>query len=155
MIKLNIVNNSFSTKYQKLIDILQDLFVHLSKMKEWKNFKGEINLVLIDDFEIQVLNLKYRNKNEPTDVLSFSYLQKQEIESNTNLRKILGEIFIAKTRAIQDAQELQIKLQTELNKLLVHGFLHILGFDHKKKSDYQKMKKNEDLILNFYLSNKT
>lgn len=148
MLTLNIINNSFKSKGEtKYLSNFQKLFDFFAKQDKWKNLRGEINLVLIDNQEIQRLNKMYRNKNVPTDVLSFPYLPIEEIERNQDNKMELGEIFISKTKAIDDAKDLDLTLTEELNKLFVHGVLHILGYDHIDDNDFFEMKKNEDFIL--------
>lgn len=155
MLSLRIINQSFKSQTEEnYIPKLQKLFDYFSKIYEWNNLKGTINLVLIDDPEIQELNKNYRDKNQPTDVLSFPYMDEEEIRKNQDEEFVIGEIFISKTRSIADAKELGLTLEQELNKLLVHGVLHILGYDHIDDNDFLEMQKKEDLILNsFYKEN--
>jgi len=148
MLSINLINQSFLEKEEKVyLENLQKLFKFFANLKKWKNLKGEINLVLIDNAEIQKLNKNYRNKNIPTDVLSFPYLEIEEILKNKEPTLTFGEIFIAKERAKADAKELDITFQQELNKIFVHGILHLLGYDHIYNEDYLDMKKEEDYIL--------
>lgn len=155
MLFLYIINESFQDDKEKLyLPKLQKLFEYFSQMQKWQNLQGTINLVLLDDEEIQELNQNYRQKNEPTDVLSFPYLSENEIEKNQDPDLVIGEIFISKTRSIADAKELKITLEEELNKLLVHGVLHILGYDHIDDNDFLRMEKMEKLILKSFVKEK-
>ena len=105
---------------------------------------GVLNVIFVDDVYIETLNRTYRNKEEPTDVLSFSYMEDKDVRSD----ELIGEIYISVPTAKRQAEEFDIKLVDELNKLFVHGFLHIFGHDHEKDEDYKEMKKIEDEVLN-------
>ncbi|MBU1992108.1 MAG: rRNA maturation RNase YbeY [Patescibacteria group bacterium] len=88
---------------------------------------GVVGLSLISDDEITELNKVYRGKDEPTDVLSFSYLESEEIPRDD----VLGEVFIS----VETAKKQSIDLGNELRTLFVHGLLHIFGFTHDTNSD--------------------
>ena len=94
------------------------------------------------------LNKKFRNKNKPTDVLSFSFNDKMKYKKNL----YLGDIAIS--YEIVNKRSKNSNFSLEFDKMWIHGYLHLLGHDHKKKKDFKKMKKIEDLILNkFYKKN--
>ena len=104
-----------------------------------KELKKYISLALINKKEIKELNRVYRNKNKVTDVLSF----------NLNSKEILGEIVICLEQAKRQAQEKKISLEKELKLLTIHGFLHLLGYDHEKsKKEAKRQEKKEEEILN-------
>ena len=107
-------------------------------------YEGILNVVFVTDTYIQSLNKSYRDKDEPTDVLSFNY-QGDSLGDNEDL---VGEIYISVEMAKKQAKEHKHSLQDELNKLFVHGFLHIHGHDHEKDEDYKKMLKLEEKVLN-------
>lgn len=155
MLKLKIINQTFRKKTEKIyIQHLNDLFIFCANTKKWKDFKGKIILILTDNQSIQVLNQNYRQKNKPTDVLSFPYLNISEIQSNHKANLVIGEIFIAKEKSKQDAKDLSISLKEELSKLLVHGVLHILGFNHILDKDFFQMEKIEkELLKSFHKNN--
>ncbi len=156
MLSLNLINQSFNKEGESFyLDNLQKLFDFFSKLNEWKNLKGTMNLILIDDSEIKKLNKEYRDKDTPTDVLSFPYLSGEEIIKNQDHELVIGEVFISKTRAREDAKEFGISLDEELNKLFVHGLLHILGYDHIEEEDFLEMKKMEDYILGAFQEEKS
>jgi probable rRNA maturation factor len=101
---------------------------------------GEIGLTLLDDSAIAELNEEYRGKKGPTDVLTFSYLESEEMP----LDKCVGEIFISvETAKAQAAGE----LIDELKVLFVHGFLHIFGFGHENDEEEAFMEKMALKIL--------
>ena len=100
----------------------------------------EINLIWVSNQEIKKLNFKYRQKNCPTDVLSFSYLNERD-------NNLLGELFISVDTLKKQAKEHSHPFKEEGQILFTHGLLHILGFDHETKADLKKMLKFERVIL--------
>ena len=90
------------------------------------------------------LNKKFRKQNKPTDVLSFPLNSKTEKKNNT----YLGDIAIS-YEIINERSKKSIFF-FEFDKIWIHGYLHLLGYDHKKIKDYKKMKKLEDLTLNYF-----
>jgi len=84
-----------------------------------------VSVFLTDDKTIQELNKTYRNKDKPTDVLSFP------INEKVGDWLLLGEIVISVDTAKRQASSLGHSLQEELKRLLVHGFVHLLGYDHE------------------------
>jgi probable rRNA maturation factor len=103
--------------------------------------EGILNVVFVTDAYIQSLNKSYGDKDEPTDVLSFNY----RADSPDN--ELIGEIYISVDTAKKQAEEQNHLLQNELNKLFVHGFLHIHGHDHVTDEDFKKMSALEEKVL--------
>ncbi|MCB0330368.1 MAG: rRNA maturation RNase YbeY [Bdellovibrionales bacterium] len=95
----------------------------------------QVSVVLTDDNEIQNLNREYRNKDKPTDVLSFSQLDITLEEEGPLLGESLGDIVISVETAERQAKEQGVSLQEELSRLLVHGLLHLFGYDHEGVPD--------------------
>ena len=91
--------------------------------------KKEVNVVLCPDYTIKQLNRKYRGKNRPTDVLSFPF----------NEQNFLGEIYLSLERAAVQARRFNTTYKKEVGRLLVHGFVHLLGYDHETGKDRVKM----------------
>jgi probable rRNA maturation factor len=94
--------------------------------------KVELSIVLVSDAQIKRLNKLYRNKDKPTDVLSFPIGEKVEDWL------ILGDIVISVDTAKRQAQELGYSLEEELKRLLVHGLVHLLGYDHELGGEEEK-----------------
>jgi len=94
--------------------------------------KAEFSIVLVSDAQIKRLNKLYRNKDKPTDVLSFP------IGEKVNGWLILGDIVISVDTAKKQAQELGYSLEEELKRLLVHGLVHLLGYDHELGGEEEK-----------------
>jgi probable rRNA maturation factor len=94
--------------------------------------KVELSIALVSDVQIKRLNKLYRNKDKPTDVLSFP------IGEKVNGWLILGDIVISVDTAKRQAQELGYSLEEELKRLLVHGLVHLLGYDHELGEEEEK-----------------
>jgi probable rRNA maturation factor len=110
---------------------------------------SEVSLLLTSDREIQYLNKVYRDKDTPTDVLSFS--MSEGLDSFTDNDEIddylLGDIVISIETAQRNAELAEISLMQEINILIIHGLLHLLGYDHNSDEEFDKMKNEEDRIL--------
>ena len=114
----------------------------LNKLKFFKNKSNNYTIFLTNNKKMKALNKKFRNKNKPTDVLSFSFNSKIKYKKNT----YLGDIAI--NYEIVNKRSKNSNFFLEFDKMWIHGYLHLLGYNHKKKNDFKKMKKLEDLILN-------
>ncbi len=90
---------------------------------------AELSVVITDDPEIQDLNLAHRGLDKPTNVLSFSMLEGEFAQITPNL---LGDLVISEDTAFKEATEAGITLEERMSQLLVHGILHLIGFDHEK-----------------------
>jgi probable rRNA maturation factor len=107
-----------------------------------------ISLILTDNEYIRQINKKYRKKNRPTDVISFAYRENPFPEVDAGLEE-LGDIYLSMERALGQAEEYNVSLENELKRLLVHGFLHLVGYDHERsKKDEKVMRQMEEEILN-------
>ena len=119
----------------------------LNKLKLFKNKSKNCTIFLTNNKKMKELNKKFRKKNRPTDVLSFPFNKK--IKYNKNI--YLGDIAIS--YEVINKRSKKSNFFVEFDKMLIHGYLHLLGYDHKKKKDFNKMKKLEDLILNKFKKN--
>jgi len=97
--------------------------------------KPEIVLAFVDDPEIRRLNRKFRKKDKPTDVLSFPIG-----ERGADGKYYLGDIIISAPKAAEQAKESGHSLTRELEILAIHGFLHLLGYDHQEGHDEEEHK---------------
>jgi probable rRNA maturation factor len=104
----------------------------------------EISIVLCDNAFIHPLNKMYREKDRPTDVLSFS--QREGEFANPN-DPVLGDVILSLEQASIQAKERSIPFTQELSLLLVHGILHLLGYDHIKEDEAEIMEAKERKIL--------
>lgn len=105
---------------------------------------AELSIVLCDDATIHPLNRDYRGKDKPTDVLSFAQREGEFAFLEDNL---LGDVIISMDTTIRQAQERRHSTETELRVLLVHGILHLLGYDHIEDDEAEVMEAKEREIL--------
>ncbi|SFV68212.1 Metal-dependent hydrolase YbeY, involved in rRNA and/or ribosome maturation and assembly [hydrothermal vent metagenome] len=103
---------------------------------------SEITLRFVDIVEIQQLNHTYRNKNQPTNVLSFPSDLPSEIKSN-----FLGDIVICNEVVIKEAKQQQKTNEAHFAHMIIHGVLHLLGFDHIKEAEAEEMENLEIELL--------
>ncbi len=104
---------------------------------------GQLSLLFCDDEAIKCLNREYRGKDEATDVLSFP----MELENFVPEIRMLGDIVISTETAIRQAEEYKHSLEAEIIILLIHGLLHLHGYDHIEENDCKKMRVREAEIL--------
>lgn len=116
----------------------------LSKFQFEKNQILTISILLIGKERMKEINFKYRGKKYVTDVLSFSYLEKVSLSEEI----YLGEILINPEKAKIQARQYGVSLWQEITRLLVHGVLHLFGYDHEvSHKEARKMRKLEQKIL--------
>ncbi len=108
---------------------------------------AELSVLLADDPTIQAMNKTYRGTDEPTDVLSFSQIEGEPFAQPEGAVPHLGDVLISIDTARRQAVEYAVSLQAEVAHLLVHGVLHLLGYDHEDAADAEVMRRHEDAIL--------
>lgn len=143
--KTNSVNEDYVT-------MIQDLLSFAAK-EEGVTQESEISLTFVHNNEIQELNRNYRQKDNPTDVISFALQEEGEGELQVigeEIPVVLGDIVISVDKAKEQADEYGHSLERELGFLAVHGLLHLLGYDHIEKEDEKKMFSRQEEILNAY-----
>jgi len=109
-------------------------------LSELGHARSELSLALVNDSEIAELNRVWRHKQGPTDVLSFSLL---EGDWDRHRGALLGDVAIGVEVAARQARERHRGLDEELARLLIHGVLHLLGYDHEVEDDARKMRAQE------------
>jgi len=110
---------------------------------------SELSIALVDDESIAQLNLSYRGKNGPTDVLSFSLLEGEQAAYRGAL---LGDVVISLNTALRQAEQLGQSPDEELARLLIHGVLHLLGYDHVEAEEARRMQAEEERLWKFVSS---
>ena len=106
---------------------------------------GEVSVLLVDDAEMRRLNRDYRGVDRTTDVLSFALNEGEEPDPQP---LFLGDIVVSVERARVQAQEAGVTLEAEMARLLVHGALHLLGYDHERSTEEAaEMQRREEEIL--------
>ena len=113
----------------------------------------ELSVTFVDNCRIQEINKEYRNKDAATDVISFAMEEMGEDEMKiigADIPRILGDIIISIERTKEQADEYGHSFDRELGFLALHGFLHLLGFDHMTESDEKVMFTKQKEILDEY-----
>lgn len=105
---------------------------------------SELSLVFTDDAAIKELNNDWRDKDKPTNVLSFPAFP---IEPGQTPGPMLGDIVIARETVVREADEEEKSFEHHLTHLIVHGFLHLLGYDHETNDEAEEMEQLERKIL--------
>lgn len=121
--------------------------------KEGIDSEAELSITFVNNEEIQEINRIYRGKDQPTDVISFAMEEMGEGEiaiKGDDLPIILGDIIISIPRTIEQANEFNHSFMRELGFLSVHGFLHLLGYDHIEKEDEEIMFAKQKELLDEY-----
>ncbi|CAL4325103.1 Endoribonuclease YbeY [Buchnera aphidicola (Protaphis terricola)] len=101
-----------------------------------------ITIKIVDEIEIKNLNIKYRKKNYPTNILSFQL--NFFIKKNIN---ILGDLVICKNIIEKESLKYNKKLESRWAHMVIHGMLHLIGYDHKNNEEQKKMEKIENKIM--------
>lgn len=130
---------------RRIREIIKNIIQYL-KVDE----KTEISILFTDDKFIKSLNKKYRGINKSTDVLTFNLeegdLKFPEVDKN----KLLGDIVVSVETAQRQANNLNHNLEKELMILLIHGLLHLIGYDHEEDRDNKIMQVKENEILDTF-----
>ena len=144
MIKANVISGYSNWKkiIKKPNDYLEKRLKILSKKPLFLKKNHEFSVLLTNDKKMKYLNLKFRKKNKPTDVLSFP------IKIKEKKRLYVGDIAISYEIIKERSKKTNFFL--EFDKMWIHGYLHLIGHDHKKLNDFKKMFKKEKLILNYF-----
>ncbi|MCP8967166.1 rRNA maturation RNase YbeY [Ectobacillus ponti] len=114
---------------------------------------AEMSITFVDNDRIQELNREYRDKDKPTDVISFA--MEDEVEGELQivgeeLPRVLGDIIISIPKTKEQAEEYGHSFMRELGFLSVHGFLHLLGYDHMTEEEEKDMFGRQEEILNAF-----
>ena len=107
-----------------------------------------VNIILTNPENIRKFNKKYRNIDKETDVLSFPMFEKEElVDFQSNCQEVLGDIIISIDRVKEQAEEYGHSFQRELSYMVVHGFYHLMGYDHMEEQDKIQMRAKEEEVL--------
>ena len=143
MIKANVILDYpiWKEKLKKPYSYIKSKLTKLSKASNFKNKKQEFTIFLTNNKKMKRLNKKFRNKNKTTDVLSFP------IKNVYKKNNYIGDV--ALSFEIINGRSKSSTFSIEFDKMWIHGYLHLNGFDHKKLKDFKKMNKKENLILQY------
>ncbi len=118
-------------------------------LKDERKEKSELSIALIGQGRMRKLNKRYRGKNRVTDVLAFGQNQKSKFVVPPGKKSGLGEVVICSREVKKNAQRFESTFEKELATCLIHGILHLLGYDHEKS---EKTAKEMEEKQNYYLS---
>ena len=147
MINADVVveNKLWNKKIKNPSNYIKKKIKKISKFNSLKKKRFSLTILLTDNFKMKYLNKEFRNKNKTTDVLSFPNLSSVDLKKKTNTEIYLGDIALSYEIINQRSKDSNFDL--EFDKMWIHGYLHLLGYDHKKVRDYKAMKRIEDKIL--------
>ena len=144
MISIEVVSEdkNWSKKIKKTEFFFKSICKSFPKKYQFLNKKISLTLLLSNNKSIKKLNKKFRNKNKATDILSFPFESKVKVKN----KSYLGDIIISYNFMDKPRNLKKIFFKDKVIKTFIHGFLHLLSFDHIKQSDYKKMLKEEQNI---------
>ena len=147
MINADVVieNKSWNKKIKDPSNYIKKKIKKIYKFNSLKKKRFLLTILLTDNSKMRYLNKKFRNKSKTTDVLSFPNLDTVDLKKKTNTEIYLGDIAVS--YEIINRRSKGSNFDLEFDKMWIHGYLHLLGYDHKKVRDYKIMKKIEDKIL--------
>lgn len=130
----------------KDLEIIKPLLEYAKTIEELDNVELEFSVIIVDNKRIHEINKEYRNIDRETDVITFALEDYEDVKFD-NYRP-LGDIYISIDKVKEQAKNYGHSELRELAFLTVHGFLHLLGYDHMNKKDEEIMFKKQELILN-------
>ena len=150
MINVNVFSEekAWSKKLKKKDIFFKKICKAFPKKYKFSNKKVSFTLLLSNNKNVKKLNKYFRNKNKSTDILSFPLNKKRRISKKT----YIGDIIISYDYMIKPKFQKPKVFREKLIKTFIHGFLHLLEFDHIKNEDYKKMLKEEKLIYQSVIS---
>lgn len=134
------------------IALVDKLLQHAAKVENIEE-GSEVSITFVTNEAIHEINREYRDKDQPTDVISFALEELGEGEVQIigeGIPRILGDIIISTDRTKEQAEEYGHSFERELGFLAVHGFLHLLGYDHMTEEEEKEMFGKQDEILASY-----
>ena len=138
-----------SSKYEPIIKkVLEKCF----KEEKIEDSKLIITITLTNPQNIRKINKEFRNIDKATDVLSFPMFEKEELEEKIEMQDfehedMLGDIVISIDKVEEQAREYEHSFERELSYMIVHGFYHLMGYDHIEECDKKIMRPKEEKIL--------
>ena len=150
MYEITYLNLEENAEYEEIVKKV------IAKCYEEENLldsKLIITITFTTPEEIHKINKEYRQVDRPTDVLSFPMFERKELEEKIEKQDfehedVLGDIIISIEKVKEQAEEYGHSFERELSYMVVHGFYHLMGYDHIKEEDKKEMRPKEDKILN-------
>ncbi|RHW38572.1 rRNA maturation RNase YbeY [Lysinibacillus yapensis] len=151
MLSIDFLDETNEVKEQH-IDLVEKLLQHAAETLEIED-GSEVSITFVTNEAIHAINREYRDKDQPTDVISFALeeLGEGEVEIvGEGIPRVLGDIIISTDRTREQAEDYGHSFERELGFLAVHGFLHLLGYDHMTEEDEKIMFGKQDEILSSF-----
>ena len=150
MININVLSEDkvWSNKIKRKNFFFNSLCNHFPRKYKFINKKVGLTLLLSNNKKIKKLNKRFRNKNKATDILSFPFSDKVNLKKNN----YLGDIIISYNFMNDSKSKKNSIFEKRVIKTFIHGFLHLLGYDHIKNHDHKKMVKEEKKIYQSVIS---
>lgn len=143
-------NNRLTEEQRQLVE---SILIYTAEQEE-VDPNSELSVTFVSNDEIQDINREWRGKDQATDVISFAMEELGEDEIDFGLLEdepvVLGDLIISVERCREQAAEYGNHFERELGFLAVHGFLHLLGYDHIEKADEEIMTKRQEEILHHF-----
>lgn len=132
----------------EVLDLNPEFFISWLKnvCSEEEKLLGDISIILTSDELLLMMNIDHLNHDYYTDIITFDY-------SEDNI--VSGDLFISMERVFENADSLNVSRETELNRVVVHGVLHLIGFEDKTEEDSRRMREKEDYYLEQIVSRET
>lgn len=153
MLDIEIVNDQEEREItDQDLELIRNVLQEAAKLEEIAD--GEVSVSLVDNQTIHQLNKDYRNIDRPTDVLSFAMNESVDddmeifYEEEDEFTNMLGDIIISIPRTVEQANDYRHSFSRELGFLSVHGFLHLLGYDHEDEESEKIMFAKQEEVLN-------
>ena len=150
MYQLEYLDLESNDKYEEIIKrVTEQCF----KEEKIENSKLYISITLTNPEHIHEINKQYRNVDRATDVLSFPMFEKEELDekiknNDFEHEDVLGDIVISIEKVEEQSKEYGHSFEREFAYMLVHGFYHLMGYDHIEENDKVIMRKKEEIVLN-------
>ncbi|WP_459499397.1 rRNA maturation RNase YbeY [Bacillus sp. C1] len=137
---------------EEYVNMIRDLLEQAASVENVED-GTELSVTFVDNERIQEINRDYRDKDQPTDVISFAMEDMGEGEMEivgAEMPRMLGDLIISIPRAKEQAEEYGHSFDRELGFLALHGFLHLLGYDHMTEEDEKEMFGKQKEILDVF-----
>ena len=143
--------NFLDIEEKEYIDLIEKVIGQAFLEEGIDNINLYINVILTNPDNIRNINKQYRNIDKETDVLSFPMFEKYEIEEMKNngnyIEEALGDIIVSIQKVKEQAEEYGHSFERELSYMLIHGFYHLIGYDHMEEEEKKEMRKKEEGVL--------
>ena len=148
ILNIDFLDETNEVKEEHIV-LVEKLLQHAAKVEGIED-GSEVSITFVTNEAIHEINREYRDKDQPTDVISFALEEMGEGEVQIigeGIPRVLGDIIISTDRTREQAEEYGHSFERELGFLAVHGFLHLLGYDHMNEADEKEMFGKQDEIL--------